>query len=329
MRIFVAGATGAIGKALVSQLVEHGHEVAGTTRSEARAAAIWDRGAKPVVVDPLDRDAVIAAVKRAEPDVVVHELTALAGVDLRRFEQTFAMTNRLRTEALDHLLAAATAAGAERIVAQSYAGWPYAREGGPVKTEADPLDPTPAASMRATLEAIRHVEAVVTAADGIVLRYGALYGPGTGMEPGGDQVEAIRKRRFPLLGEGRAVWSFVHVDDAAAATVAAIERGAPGIYNVVDDDPAPVSEWLPHAAEVVGARPPRRLPLWLGRLVGGEHMVVLMDQARAASNAKARAELGWEPRYPSWRTGFRAVLSPTTASATRTLPASTRSLSRS
>jgi nucleoside-diphosphate-sugar epimerase len=310
MRIFLAGATGALGTRLVPKLVEQGHTVVGTTRSEAKAGSLWDLGARPVVLDALDRDAVTAAVAEAHPDVVVHQLTALAGVDFRRFERSFALTNRLRTEGTDNLLAAAQAAGASRFVAQSYAGWPYARTGGPVKTEDDPLDPEPAAQTRGTLEAIRHLEQAVTSApgiEGVVLRYGGFYGPGTGMEPDGEQLEAIRRRRFPVVGEGRAVWSFVHIDDAAAATVTAIEHGRPGVYNIVDDEPAPVREWLPYVAEVAGAKPPRHVPVWVARLMG-EHMVVLMDDARGASNAKARRELGWAPARTSWRDGFREVL---------------------
>jgi nucleoside-diphosphate-sugar epimerase len=311
MKVFLAGATGALGRRLVPQLNERGHSVTGTTRSEANAAALWDLGAKPVVVDALDRDAVGDAVAAAQPDVIVHQLTALTGIDFRKFEKSFEPTNVLRTRGTDNLLAAARAAGVARFVAQSYAGWPYARSGGSVKTEDDPLDPEPAPQTRRTLDAILHLERAVTntpGIDGIALRYGGFYGPGTGMEPGGEQLEAVKRRQFPLLGPARGVWSFVHIDDAAAATVAAIEHGAPGIYNIVDDDPAPVAEWLPYLAEVAGAKPPRHLPLWLGRAVGGEHMVVLMDQARGASNGKARRELGWEPVRASWRDGFREVL---------------------
>jgi nucleoside-diphosphate-sugar epimerase len=308
MKVFLAGASGALGRRLIPQLIEHGHKVVGTTRSEAKAAELFDIGAKPVVLDALDRDAVIAAVEAEKPDAIIHQLTALNGVDFRKFEKSFELTDRLRTEGTDNLLAAAKAAGVARFVAQSYAGWPYARTGGVAKSEKEPLDPHPARQMRRSLEAIRHVETVVPEAGGIVLRYGGFYGPGTGVEPGGEQVDAVRKRKFPIVGEGRGVWSFVHIDDAAAATVAALEHGKPGIYNIVDDDPAPVAEWLPYLAEVAGAKPPRHLPLWLGRLVGGEHMVVMMDEARGASNAKARRELGWEPRRESWRSGFRETL---------------------
>jgi nucleoside-diphosphate-sugar epimerase len=308
MEIFLAGASGALGKRLVPLLTARGHRVAGTTRSEQKAADLWDLGAKPVILDALDRDAVIDAVAAARPDAIIHQLTALTNADFRRFAKTFELTNRLRTEGTDYLIAAAASAGVERFVAQSYAGWPYARTGAWVKSEADPLDPEPAAQTAGTLEAIRHLETAVTAVDGIVLRYGGFYGPGTSVEPNGEQIELLRKRRFPLVGGSHAVWSFVHIDDAAAATVAAVEHGKPGIYNIVDDDPAPVAEWLPHLAAAAGAKPPRRLPLWLARAIGGEHLVVLMDQARGASNAKARRELGWQPAHSSWRTGFDEVL---------------------
>jgi nucleoside-diphosphate-sugar epimerase len=305
MKVFLAGASGALGKRLIPQLVERGHSVAGTTRTESKVAALWDLGAKPVVLDALDRDAVIAAVAAEKPDAIVNQLTALHGVDFRKFEKSFEMTDRLRSEGTDNLLAAAEAAGVERFVAQSYAGWPYERTGTEAKSEQDPLDPHPAPQMRRSLEAIRHLESAVTEAGGIVLRYGGFYGPGTGLEADGDYLEQIRKRKFPLLGDGRGVWSFVHIDDAAAATVIALEHGRPGIYNIVDDEPAPVAEWLPYLAQVAGAKPPRHLPLWLGRLVGGEHMVVMMDESRGASNAKARRELGWQPAHGSWRSGFR------------------------
>ena len=308
MKVFLAGATGAIGRPLIKQLREHGHEVLGTTRSEAKAGELWDLGARPVVLDALDRDAVVAAVAQAKPDAIVHELTALSNVDFRKFEKSFELTNRLRTEGTDNLVAAARAAGVERLIAQSYAGHPYARTGGPVKTEDDPLDPNPAPQMRSTIEAIKYLERAVLDFDGVVLRYGGFYGPGTGLEPGGEQVELIRKRRFPLVGKGRAVWSFVHIEDAAAATVVALERAEPGtLYNIVDDEPAKVGDAFPYLAEVVGAKPPRHLPVWLARLFG-EHMVVMMDEVRGASNEKARKELGWEPAHHSWRDGFREAL---------------------
>ena len=309
MRVFVAGATGALGRRLVPLLVAGGHQVTAMTRRVGRTMELYAAGAEPVVADALDRDAVLAAVTAARPEAVVHQLTDLAGVtSMRRFDQGFAATNRLRTEGTDHLLEAARAAGASRFVAQSFAGWPFARVGGPVKTEDDPLDPDPPAELRRTLDAIRRLESAVLGADGLeglVLRYGGFYGPGTSVGAGGSMLEDLRRRRFPMVGAGTGVWSFVHIDDAAAATVAAVERGAPGIYQIVDDDPAPVSAWLPELAAAVGARPPRRLPAWVARLVAGEHAVVMMTEVRGASNAKARRELGWRPAWPSWRQGFR------------------------
>lgn len=310
MRVFVAGATGALGRRLVPMLLAGGHEVTGMTRTPSRSALLRELGARPAVADALDPDAVGRVVAESEPEVIVHQLTALrANLDPRHFDREFALTNRLRTEGTDNLLSAGRAVGVRRFVAQSYAGWPSARTGGPVKTEEDPLDPDPPAPFRRTLEAIRYLEAAVTGAtwtEGIVLRYGGFYGPGTSasVRPPGAQVELVRKRRFPIVGDGAGVWSFIHIDDAAAATVAAIERGRRGIYNIVDDDPAPVSEWLPALAEAVGAKPPMRVPRWLGRLLAGEAAVVLMTEVRGASNAKARRELGWQPRFSSWRQGF-------------------------
>jgi len=307
MKIFVAGATGAVGKSLIPQLVTAGHEVVGMTRSGDKREAVRALGARPVVADGLDADAVAQAVAEAEPEVIVHQLTALSGGwDMRRIDRVFAETNRLRTEGLDHLLAAGQAVGAKRFVAQSYAGWPYARTGGPVKDESDPLDPDPPAKLRDALHAIKHVEDTVPSiewGDGIVLRYGGFYGPGTGA--GGEEMIApVRKRQFPVIGNGDGVWSFVHVDDAAAATVAAIERGEPGLYNVVDDEPARVHDWLPGLAKALHAKPPRRVPRWLGRLLAGDAGVVMMTEVRGASNAKAKRELRWQPRYPNWHVGF-------------------------
>jgi nucleoside-diphosphate-sugar epimerase len=281
------------------------------THSPAKVDGLQAAGARPVLADALDRDDVLRAVVAAQPEVVVHQLTALAGARLRRFDAEFAVTNRLRTEGTDHLLAAARAAGARRLVAQSFAGWPSARVGGPVKTEEDPLDPDPPAELRRTLDAIRYLESAVLGAedlDGVVLRYGGFYGPGTSAGEGGYMLDDLRRRRFPVIGAGTGVCSFVHIDDAATATLAALERGAPGIYQIVDDDPAPVSAWLPALAAAAGARPPRRVPAWLARLLAGEHAVVLMTEARGASNAKAKRELGWRPAHPSWRQGFRTGL---------------------
>ncbi len=309
MKVFVAGATGAMGKQLVPRLLAAGHRVVGTTRSEAKQAALSDLGATPMVVDALDSDQVADAVARAQPDVIVHELTAIGTFDIRHFDRTFAMTNRLRTEGTDHLLSAGRAVGVKRFVIQSYTSWPYARTGGPVKSEDDPLDTAPADEMRESLDAIRHLEAAVTGADwteGIVLRYGAFYGPGTGMSPGGDQLEMVRKRKFPVIGDGAGMWSFVHIADAAEATVAAVEHGKRGIYNVVDDDPAAVAEWLPALAETIGAPKPWRVPRFVGRVLAGEAAIVMITEMRGASNAKAKRELGWEPRHPSWREGFAA-----------------------
>ena len=310
MRVFVAGGTGALGRPLVPLLVERGHEVAGLTRSAERAEWLKRTGAIAAIGDALDRDAVMNAVFRAEPEVVVHELTAFSklGTNLRRFERDVAETNRLRTEGTDILLAAALAAGSRRFVAQSFAGWTYARDGGPVKTEADPLDSDPLPQMRGALDAIRYHEGAALGTDGfdgIVLRYGIFYGPGTSFGAGGLYVREIRRRRFPIVGEGGAVWSFVHVDDAASATVAAIEGGKPGVYNVVDDEPAPVALWLPELAAAIGAKLPLRVPVWLGRLFAGELGVFLMTDTRGSSNAKAKRELGWQPIYASWRDGFR------------------------
>ncbi len=309
MNIFVAGATGALGRPLVAQLVKNGHEVTGMTRSESKQDLLRELGARPVVADALDPDAVARAVAEAEPEVIVHQLTAIGAFNLRRMERDFAATNRLRTEGTDHLLAAGRAVGVKRFVAQSFAPWPYARTGGMVKSEDDPLDTTPPAQVRTTLDAIMYLERAVTGADwteGIALRYGGFYGSGTSvsLNPLGEQVEMIRARKLPLAGKGTAVWSFIHIEDAAAATVEAIEHGKRGVYNVVDDDPAPVSEWLPVLAKALGAKPPRRVPLLLARIAGGEAAAIMMTELRGASNTKAKRELGWQPRYPSWREGF-------------------------
>ena len=308
MKVFVAGATGALGMQLVPRLVAAGHEVTGMTRTPGKQDEVRKLGARPVVADALDADAVGQAIGAARPDVVVHQLTALSGeLDLRRFERAFALTNRLRTEGTDNLLAAARAGGVERFVAQSFAGWPYARSGGPVKTEEDPLDPTPVAAMRSSHDAIRHVEDVVTGAawtEGIVLRYGGFYGPGTSLSAGGEHADMLRKRKFPIVGDGAGVWSFIHIEDAADATVAAVERGHRGIYNVVDDEPARVADWLPVAARAAGGKPPRRVPRAIGRLLAGAAATAMMTDVRGASNAKAKRELGWAPAHPSWREGF-------------------------
>ena len=310
MRVFVAGASGAIGRQLVPRLVAAGHEVHGMTRSQSKQAMIRELGAVPVVADALDPDQVAEAVGRSKPDVIVHQLTALAGVE-RYTERDAAPTNALRTEGTEYLLSAGQAVGVRRFVAQGVAAFgAYARTGGPVKSEEDPLDPTPVREMRATLAAIRHLEQAVLGAEwteGIVLRYGAFYGPGTSLAPGEEQFELVRKRKFPVVGDGGGVWSFIHIADAAEATVAAAEHGARGIYNVVDDDPAPVAEWLPVLAQQLGAKKPRRVPRFVGRVFAGEAGVMMMTELRGASNAKAKRELDWRPAHPSWRTGLAAA----------------------
>jgi nucleoside-diphosphate-sugar epimerase len=310
MKVFVAGATGALGKQLVPMLVERGHEVTGMTRTPAKEELIRSMGARPAVADAFDPEAVAQAVAQAEPEAVVHELTDLTGTFARNIDKSFATTNRLRTEGLDHLLAAAKAAGARRFVAQSFAGWPSEPAGGPVKTEDDPLQQHPPKTVTESLAAIRHVEDTVTHADGLdglALRYGGFYGPGTSLavDPPGELTEMIKKRRVPIIGDGSGIWSLIHIEDAASATAAALERGAPGVYNVVDDDPVPVGELMPELARQIGAKPPRHLPRWVGRLAGGEVGVMMMTEIRGATNDKAKRELGWEPRYPSWRQGFR------------------------
>lgn len=309
MKIFIAGASGAIGSELVAQLVARGHEVVGTTRSAAKTGALRALGAEPVIVDALDPDAVADAVAKAEPEVIVHQLTALSGPpNFRHVKRMAAATNRLRTEGTDHLLAAARAVGVRKFVAQSNASW-MERTGGPVADENGRLEPNPPADMNEGVAALRHLEQAVTGigwADGIAIRYGGFYGPGTGIEaaPGAVMAELIRRRRFPIVGGGSGVWSLVHITDAASATVAAIERGKPGIYHVADDEPAPVREFLPELARALGAKPPRRVPAWLVRLVAGEAAVTMMTQARGISSEKTKRELGWTLQYPSWRTGF-------------------------
>lgn len=310
MKIFLAGATGALGRQLLPLLAQRGHDVTGMTRSEAKQQLVRELGGRPVVADALDPESVADVVARAEPDVIVHQLTAIPyALDMRHFARDFAQTNRLRTEGTDHLLAAGRAVGVRRFVAQSYAPAVFARVGGPVKAEQDPVDASPPKEVRTTLEAIMHLERAVTGAtwtEGVVLRYGGFYGPGTNISfgPEGTMVEAIRKRKLPLVGDAGGVWSFIHIADAAEATANAIEGRGRGVYNVVDDEPAAVAEWLPAAAAAWGASAPRRVPRWLGRLFAGEFATVMMTEARGASNAKAKLELAWTPRHASWRDGF-------------------------
>jgi nucleoside-diphosphate-sugar epimerase len=313
MKVFLAGGSGVLGRMLVPDLVDAGHEVVAMTRTPSKQDALRASGARPVVADALDPDAVADVVGAAEPEVIVHQLTSLSAplgiMDMRHPERFTAMTNRLRTEATDHLLAAGRAVGARRFVAQSFAAWRFARTGGPVQTEADPLDPDPPAGLEPGVAAIRYLEQAVTTiewGEGLALRYGGFYGPGTGMslDPDAALTASIRKRQFPVIGDGGGVWSFIHIEDAAAATALAVEHGPAGVYNVVDDEPAPVREWLPVLAAAVGAKPPRRIPRWLGRLAAGEAATVMMTDVRGASNAKAKRELGLQLRYPSWRLGF-------------------------
>jgi nucleoside-diphosphate-sugar epimerase len=303
MRVLVVGASGAIGTRLVPQLIARGHQVIGTFNSPGNAERVRALGAEAIALDLLDPRAVRKAVLETEPDAIVHQATALADARFsRNLDRSFAPTNRLRTEGTDALLAAAREAGAHRFVAQSFASMRYAREGGPVKTEDDPLDPTPPSSARQTNAAMRYLDQAVTDAGGIALRYGGFYGAAND-----GLIEPVRKRQFPIVGNGGGVSSFIHLDDAAAATVLALEHDGAAIYNIVDDEPAPVSEWLPVLADALGAKPPRHVPGWLARLVAGEGAVMMGTESRGASNAKAKRELGWTLRYPSWRQGFPAA----------------------
>ena len=309
MRVFVAGGTGVVGQRLVPQLVARGHQVTATTTSPAKLDMLARLGADAVVMDGLDAVSVGEAVAKASPDAIVHEMTAISPAhagkpDMRHMDRWFASTNRLRTEGTDHLLAAAEAAGVPHFVAQSYASWNGIRQGGWVKTEEDPLDLMAGTAAQPGMEAIRHVEEAVGQGGGAVLRYGGLYGPGAT----DDQVELVRKRQFPLVAGGTGYSSWVHLDDAASATVLAVERKARGVFNIVDDEPAPASQWLPYLAEYAGAKRPMRVPKWLARMLAGEVAVTMMTEGRGFSNAKAKRELGWQLRYPSWRQGFREGL---------------------
>ena len=321
MRVFVVGASGAIGTRLVPQLIDQGHEVIGTSRSRGNAERVRALGAEPIVLNLLDRRAVRKAVVETEPDAIVNQATALADVQFsKNLDRSFVQTNRLRKEGTDALLAAARDAGVPRFVAQSFANFRYARVGGPVKTEADPPDPTPVESMRETSAAMTYLDEAVTDAGGIALRYGIFYGA-----PNDGLIEPVRKRQFPIVGDGGGVSSFIHLDDAAAATVLALEHDGPAIYNIVDGVPAPVREWLPVLANALGAKPPRHFPVWLARLFAGEAGVMLGTEARGASNAKAKRELGWTLRYPSWRQGFPAAYATPAASTATAIPTLARS----
>ena len=309
LKVFVAGSTGAIGKFLVPLLVENGHEVVALVRSGRKAKEVETMGAKATLADALNKEELTAAIRKAEPEVIIHQLTALARAgNFKKFDEEFALTNRFRTEVTDAMLAAGRLVKTRRFIAQSFCGWPFACEGGPVKTETDPLDPNPPASFRKTLAAIRYLEQAVRATthiEAFALRYGILYGPGTAIAKDGLIVELVRRRRLPVIGDGAGIWSFIHVQDVARATMAAMSsRGAPRIYNVVDDEPAAVSTWLPFLASAVGAKPPRKVPVWLGKLVLGAGGVSMMTKIRGGSNVKAKRELGWQSIYPSWRSGF-------------------------
>ena len=310
MKVFVAGATGAVGKQLVPRLISSGHKVIGMTRSAEHVGLIRQMGAEPVLADALDRDATIRAVVGAKPDVVVHQLTALAGLkNLKNFDDGFAVTNRLRTEGTDNLLSGAHEAGTSLFLAQSYGGWTFAPDGPPLKTESSPFITNPPVKQRRSLEAIEHVEQTVANAQGLVgtvLRYGNFYGPGTGFARDGDLTIAIRKRQLPVIGSGAGVWSFIHSSDAATAVLAAMQARKPGVFNIADDEPAPVAVWLPELARIIGAGAPRHFPTWLGRLIIGDVGVAMMTKVAGMSNAKAKRELGWPLTYPSWRDGFRA-----------------------
>jgi nucleoside-diphosphate-sugar epimerase len=321
MKVFVVGASGAIGTRLVPQLVDRGHEVIGTSRSPDKAERLRALGAEPVVLDAIDARAVREAVIAAEPDAIVHQATALTDARFsRNMDRTFAQTNRLRRDGTDALLAAAREAGVRRFVAQSYANLRYAREGGPAKTEDDPLDPTPLEAIRETSAAMTYLDEAVIAAGGIALRYGGFYGA---RDDG--LLEPVRKRRFPIVGSGGGVTSFVQLDDAAAATVLALEHNRPALYNIVDDEPAPVREWLPVLAKALGAKPPRHFPVWLARLAAGDAAVMMGTESRGASNAKAKRELGWTLRYPSWRQGFAEVYGTESATTGTPIPTPVRS----
>lgn len=312
MRILLAGASGAIGQTLIPLLVQHQHEVFGAFRNPSHSERVQALGATPVVLDALDGQAVNDRMAEIRPQVVIHQLTAIPPrIDLRHFDRDFELTNRLRTEGTRNLTTAAVRAGAERFLAQSFTGWPYARRGIRLKTEEDDLDPSPPPKMKTTLDALEMLEHTVLREQGltgIVLRYGPFYGPHSSIALDGTLVEDIRRNKLPIIGQGTGVWSFLHLHDAATATLAALTRAQRGLYNIVDDDPAPVSEWLPYLAQCVGAKPPRHVPNWLAKILIGEHAVALMNDIRGVSNAKARKELEWTPRWSSWRQGFQEGL---------------------
>lgn len=309
MKVLVAGATGGLGRSLVPKLIAAGHEVTGMIRSESGAAGVRAQGASVVFADGLNADAVKAAVAEARPEVVVHQMTALKdGINFKKFDESLAVTNRLRIEGTDNLLAASHAVGVRRFIVQSYAGWNLQQGGSPTKTEDVPLDPDPAPASRQTMAGIQHLEAAVTgdqSMEGLALRYAAFYGPTGSIGKGGELVEMIRQRKLPLVGDGSGVWSFIHYDDAADATVRAVQTGDPGVYQIADDDPATAAVWLPELARILGAKPPRHIPTWLAKLAIGDFGVAAFTKIRGADNSKAKDTFGWQPGYASWREGFR------------------------
>jgi nucleoside-diphosphate-sugar epimerase len=319
MKILVAGASGAMGRALVPLLVGAGHDVVGMVQRPRSLEVVHALGAEPRAVDALDADAVLHCFREVRPQVVIHQLTAIpAAIDMRHFDRDFALTNLLRTEGTRNLLAGAVDVGATHFIAQSFAGWTYGRSangtntkpkpGTKLKTEEDPFDPNPPKRLRTTLDALKTLERAVLSESritGTILRYGAFYGPHTSIAKDGSTVQAVRRRKLPLVGEGAGLWSFVHIEDAASATAAAVAAGRGGVYNVVDDEPAPVSEWLSFLAHCAHAQPPRQVSAWMARLLVGEHVVAVMNEIRGVSNAKIKRELGWTPRWSSWREGFR------------------------
>jgi 2-alkyl-3-oxoalkanoate reductase len=307
VRVFVAGSTGALGRALIPQLLENGYEVTALVRTPEKGEALQAMGADVTIADPLNKEELTQAIIAAKPKVIIHQLTALANVRSFKFDHEFALTNRFRTEVTDTMLAAARRVGVRRFIAQSFCGWPFARQGGPVKKEEDPLDPNPPAEFRKTLEAIRYLEGTLlhtTDMQTLTLRYGVFYGPGTAIAKDGAIADLIRKHKMPIVGKGTGIWSFIHIQDAARATVVAVSQGAPGIYNIVDSEPAPVAEWLPLLAQVLGAPPPRTVPAWLAKLAVGEGGVSMMTEIRGGSNAKAISGLGWQPMFANYRQGF-------------------------
>ena len=314
MKIFVAGSTGVVGKILVPQLIEQDHEVFALVRNSQKSKDVEVVGAKAVIANALDKIELTESIKKTEPEVVIHQLTSLSNVsgNFKKFDEEFALTNRFRTEVTDTLISAARLVGTRRFIAQSFCGWPFAREGSPIKIEEDSLDSDPPTGFRKTLQAIKHLEKAVksvTDFEALALRYGIFYGPGTGFSKDGPIAELLRKHKMPIVGNGNGVWSFIHINDAVSATVNAISQGKPGIYNIVDDEPVPVKSWLPYLAEILESKPPSKIPAWIAKLIIGNAGVSMMTQIRGGSNVKAKRELSWKPVYSSWRQGFKEGLS--------------------